>query len=157
MLVSFSFLRDVLSQPTKSLLGLGFEANPPMALKDENAPPMMMMDTDETSPFHIVSQNFAKIGLLTIDQFLQAPADINDRDGPYNYHDRTPTPPPAPKDKEDNNAKGLAAVDGNKVASITQLHQACQRTFGKTDILKYEFIEVDGPNSKSPYHLSSRY
>ena len=112
-------------------------------------PRMMTMDNEDMSPFHLVSQIFAKIGLLTIDQFLQAPADINDCGGWHHYYDRTPTPPAAHKDKVDSNASGLAVADANKVTCITQLHQACQRAFGRTDVLKYEFIEVDGPSGKS--------
>ena len=122
------------------------EANLPTAFKDEN---MIPMDAEDISPFHLVAQTFAKIGLLTFDQFLQAPADINDCGGSYHYCDRTPTPPPALGDKVDSNVTGLAVADDNKVACITRLHQACQRAFGRTDVLKYEFIEVHGPNSKS--------
>lgn len=146
MSASFSLLRDVLSRSSKFLLGLHEEATPPLAMATT-----MMMDTDEPSPFDIVSQNFAKIGLLTLDQFLNAPADIDDCDRPYNYHDGSPSPPPAPKSKEEDASSKPIAADANasnKMACITQLHQACQRAFGKTDALNYEFIEVDGPNSK---------
>jgi hypothetical protein len=106
-------------------------------------------DSDTTPPFEAVSQNLTKIGALTIDRFLRSPPEIDDFDVLYHIHqnrETSPTPPPALPPTE---PKVPIKSDGtSKMQCVAQLHHTCQRVFGKTDMLKFEFIEVDGPNSE---------
>jgi hypothetical protein len=105
-------------------------------------------DADNMPPFEGVNQNIAKIGGVTLDRFLQSPTDVDDFDMPYHIRENqetSPTPPNLPPTELDPPVK----VDGPlKMQCVAQLHHSCQRAFGKTDMLKFEFIEVDGPNSK---------
>lgn len=109
-------------------------------------------DNEALAPFEAVSRNLAKIGSLTIGHFLQSPADAFDV--PYHIQDNrletSPTPPPA---LSATISKQPIPADGpSKMKCVAQLHHACQRAFGKTDLLKFEFIEVDGPNSESTFY-----
>jgi hypothetical protein len=106
-------------------------------------------DNDTIPPFEMVSQNLAKIGSMTIERFLRSPTEIDDFDIPYHMgenRETSPTPPPALPLTE---SKQPIKPDGpSKMQCVAQLHHTCQRVFGKTDMLKFEFIEVDGPNSE---------
>jgi hypothetical protein len=106
-------------------------------------------DTDAIPPFEMVSKNLAKIGAMTIERFLRSPTEVDDFDIPYHIHENretSPTPPPVLPVTE---PKQPVKSDGpSKMQHVAQLHHTCQRVFGKTDILKFEFIEVDGPNSE---------
>lgn len=113
------------------------------------------MDNDNLPPFEVVSRNLSKIGGLSIERFLQAPTDIDEFDLPYHIRDvkeNSPTPPPPPAPPEiipmDISEQGMKTGDAVKLQCVSQLHQACQRSFGKTDVLNYEFIELHGPNSE---------
>jgi hypothetical protein len=103
-------------------------------------------DNDNIPPFEAVSRNLIKIGALTIDDFLQSPTEIDDFDVPHHVHENretSPTPPPPPTESK----QPIKSDSHSKMQCVAQLHHTCQRVFGKTDMLKFEFIEVDGPNS----------
>jgi hypothetical protein len=105
-------------------------------------------DTNTTPPFEIVSINLGKIGGVTIEHFLHSPTKIDDIDIPYHIREireTSPTPPPPLPPSE---AKQPIKSDGpSKMQCVAQLHNTCARIFGKTDMLKFEFIELDGPSS----------
>jgi hypothetical protein len=103
---------------------------------------------DEIPPFEAVSQNLAKLHLTTIDIVLQSPAEVEDFDIPDIRENRetSPTPPPVLPPQE---SKQPIKLDGlSKMQCIAQLHHTCQRVFGKTGLLKFEFVEDNGPNSE---------
>lgn len=117
----------------------------------------MDQDNDAIPPFEVVSQNLAKIGSLTIEQFLQSPTEIVDFDVPYHGQENQPeTSPSPPLAIPPATPKQLTKAEGSsKMQCVAQLHHTCQRVFGKIDLLKFEFIEVDGPNSESLFRVST--
>lgn len=135
--------RSVLTETKPPALGVAKFLSTPLLLS-------MNHDNNAIPPFAVASQNLAKIGSLTIERFLQSPTEIQEFDVPYdaqeNHLETSPTPPPTmlPTTKQ------LTKADSpSKLHCVSQLLHTCQRVFGKTDLLKYEFIEVDGPNSES--------
>lgn len=108
-------------------------------------------DDDTIPPFEAVSKNLVVIGALTIGRYLRAPVETDDFDIPHHIRDTreksAPPPPtlPVPTSSEPKEVKSDAQ---SKMQCVAQLHHTCQRVFGKTDLLKFEFIEVDGPNSE---------
>lgn len=105
-------------------------------------------DTDAIPPFKMVSKNLGKIGGMTIEHFLHSPSKIDDIDIPYHIREireTSPTPPPPLPPSE---AKQPIKSDGpSRMQCVAQLHNTCVRIFGKTDMLKFESIEIDGPSS----------
>jgi hypothetical protein len=119
-------------------------------------PSPMDQDNDAIPPFEVVSQNLAKIGSLTIEQFLQSPTEIVDFDVPYHVQENQPETSPSPPAIPPATPKQLTKAEGSsKMQSVAQLHHTCQRVFGKIDLLKFEFIEVDGPHSESLFRAST--
>lgn len=118
----------------------------PQVVAGEPLQSRIKQDVDIIPPFKVVSQNLAKIGALTIEQFLKAPPEIDDFDV-VNDTDEAKDVSPAPT----NSILDLVSnqqVQQNMDKSIGLLHQTCQRAFGTSEALKFEFIELDGPSSE---------
>ena len=160
--MSLSFcLLDVVSMPhtIQTARRVIRPYSPPLRSKENKTislPPRIVQDDesdddniDNLPPFKAVSRNLIKNGtFMTIDDFLQSSSEIDVFDVPYHVRENretSPTPPPALPSIE---SKQPIKPDGHsKMQCVAQLHHTCQRVFGKTDMLKFEFIEVDGPNS----------
>lgn len=135
----------------RSSVGMDSGRDPPMP-----SPLSWPVDHDETPLFEVVSQNLASIGSLTIEQFLQSPLEIDKLDVPHNVQGKRPETSPAPlvvPPVTVTSKQSTKAGSPSRMQCIAQLHRTCQRVFGRTDILKFEFIEVDGPNSKPLFYV----
>jgi len=106
-------------------------------------------DNDARPVFEVFFQNLPKIGAMTIEQLLRSPSDIDDFDTPYHVQEIRDTSPTPPSPLSPTELKQPIKLDGPpKMECVAQLHHACQRAFRKTDMLKFEYIEEDGPNSE---------
>ncbi|KAF7986956.1 hypothetical protein HWV62_12783 [Athelia sp. TMB] len=103
---------------------------------------------DDLTPFAALSKSLAAIGALSIEDYLRLPEEPPKP--AIQYFTGLPPEmlltPPTPQPRE-------APSDAPpKTHYIAQLHQACQRAFGKTDMLQFTFEERDGPSSASRPH-----
>ncbi|KAF8840465.1 hypothetical protein BDN67DRAFT_644579 [Paxillus ammoniavirescens] len=98
------------------------------------------------STFDIVSRNLADLGGLSLDEYLYG--DTNSSFAPPTHvPQRAASPPPIslPEVSPPAPAKATETVNVN---AVTRLHQTCQRVFGNTNALEFEFIEQNGPRNK---------
>ncbi|KIK81641.1 hypothetical protein PAXRUDRAFT_832706 [Paxillus rubicundulus Ve08.2h10] len=98
------------------------------------------------STFDIVSRNLADLGGLSLDEYLYGDTNSSFTPAPH-VHQRAILPPPLslPEISPPPPAKATETVNVN---AVTRLHQTCQRVFGNTDALEFEFIEQNGPRNK---------
>ncbi|KII84788.1 hypothetical protein PLICRDRAFT_179128 [Plicaturopsis crispa FD-325 SS-3] len=104
-------------------------------------------------PFAEVSQNLEGLGCTSVERFLTSPTD--DPDEYYVALARdiasAPSPPPMPLEPPElkSDTKPIPATNtGTRMQKVARIHQTCQRVFGSTDALKYEFLEENGASSK---------
>jgi len=111
-------------------------------------------DNDSATPFELVSKNLRAIGLLSIDDFLR----LSPNDDKINYEPEldldtpprrtsTHTPEPSPAVESTGALTTEMVIPTMRMQTVARLHQACQRVFGSTDPLDFEFIEENGPDS----------
>jgi len=119
------------------------------------------LNSDAPRPFNLVSHNLQSIGSLPVDRFLFAPSDESDSlDVPYHIQDLgshslfphlVPSPPPTVspelQDQKSGNPLPSQSNPAVRMRNVARLHQTCQRVFGRSDGLNFEFLEEDGANS----------
>lgn len=91
-------------------------------------------DEDEISR-EVLLQNLKKIGAISLQEYFCEDNNIPELT-------QISSPPSA----------AMSAERPTEVAnhnSIARLHQACQKAFGNSNALKYEFIQDDGPQSST--------
>ena len=108
------------------------------------------------TPFDLVSENLAGIGALSVEQFLSSLSDALDQ--PHVVGLRDPDGTTSGPSHEagmnsmlaSNEPTSNAAANANAAAikPLTRLHQTCQRRFGSTEALRFEYIEDNGANSE---------
>ncbi|KIM64482.1 hypothetical protein SCLCIDRAFT_115071 [Scleroderma citrinum Foug A] len=91
--------------------------------------------------YDVVSQNMARIGAISMQQYLYG----DSIPGP---NTNAPSPPPVPVPSPVAPASTARLTESTHLSAIARLNQACQRAFGTTDVLRYEFIEENGQKSK---------
>jgi len=94
--------------------------------------------------YDVVSQNMARIGAISMQQYLYG----DSIPGP---NTNTPSPSPVPVPSSVAPASTTRPAESTHLNAIARLNQACQRVFGNTDVLRYEFIEENGQKS-ARYH-----
>lgn len=90
--------------------------------------------------YDVVSQNMARIGAISMQQYLYG----DSIPGP---NTNAPSPPPVPVPSPVAPASTARLTESTHLSAIARLNQACQRAFGTTDVLRYEFIEENGQKS----------
>jgi hypothetical protein len=133
--------------------------------KDTIADWKLHLNDNSDRPFALVCKNFAKLGSLSVDQFLHAPSDDNVFDLSDDILEIIPrhvstTPPPELPPSEPSAPVTNFTKDGNQASRmqiVARLHQTCQRIFGNPDGLKFEFLEEDGPKSMCATVSMSQY
>ncbi|KZP16311.1 hypothetical protein FIBSPDRAFT_1047558 [Athelia psychrophila] len=129
---------------------------------------------ENATSFEAMSQSLSLIGALTIEHYLHASVELNELDVPYYLRETHETPPAVAvvsqpqgislkgedaqsKTKTENKTRKQLKANTNpeteakakaNAQCIVQLHQTCQKVFGKTDPLKFEFNDLEGPSSK---------
>lgn len=88
--------------------------------------------------------NLAKIGAISLQQYLYGVT----TSGSENIG---PSSSPVPS------TSTARPAESTHLNAIARLNQACQRAFGNTDTLKYEFIEENGQKSTPRYDSTLRH
>lgn len=140
-----------------------------------DAPAHLPQYDEIATSFEAMSQSLNLIGALTIEQYLHASTELNELEVPFYLRESRETPPEAfmvyqpqgvslkgkdaqPKTKVENKTKKQLKANANpeteakakaNAQCIVQLHQTCQKVFGKTDPLKFEFNDIEGPSCAS--------
>lgn len=130
---------------------------------------------ENATPFEAMTQSLSLIGAMTVEHYLHASVELNELDVPYYLREtrETPTIPAVVSQPKGVNLKGEDAQSKTKTEiktkkqlkvtinpeteatakanaqCIVQLHQTCQKVFGKTDPLKFEFNDLEGPSCAS--------
>ncbi|KAJ7475203.1 hypothetical protein B0H11DRAFT_1328411 [Mycena galericulata] len=98
------------------------------------------------SPFDLVSNNLRALGALSISEFLSArPEELSRPDAIYDStYDISPSLASLPSGSA--SSKKTPPSTGNSVATdtsqnVARLHHACQRVFGQSNGLNFEFLE----------------
>jgi hypothetical protein len=108
---------------------------------------------DSERPFEMVSENLLEMGALSTDEYLHSSlADSRIHDTPELVLEMpqrpSPTPSPEPFAPVGDDHSNDPISPSSRMQTVARLHQTCQRAFGSTDALKFEFLEENGANSK---------
>ena len=135
----------------------------PGAMSSENADARAAQVSQ--TPFDQVSKNLADIGAMSVDEFLSSLSDALDQ--PHVVGLRYPEERSGPSQETEmkftsasNEPSSSAVANGNTavIKPLARLQQTCQRRFGSTEALKFEYVEKDGATSEriiSPQHFTS--
>lgn len=111
--------------------------------------------TADDRPFQRVCHNLKRF-TVSLDRYLQAPSDdtLWDESWSERPDGLIPSSEFLPKEYPpvDEHRSGANEDDGSappRIKAIIQLHQACERIFGNTDPLRFEYLEENGNNSRS--------
>jgi hypothetical protein len=108
-------------------------------------------------PFNLVSQNLQELGALSINRYLSAsradllaPSSSHAQPSPETSSTSPLTKPhalPAPfrHVKQPDAAPSSA---GSRMQHVARLYQTCQCAFGGVQVLKFDFVEENGPKCK---------
>jgi hypothetical protein len=92
---------------------------------------------------------------MSVDEFLSSLSDALDQ--PHVVGLRYPEEKSGPSHEAEMNSTSASnepssstAANGNTavIKPLTRLHQTCQRRFGSTEALKFEYVEEDGATSE---------
>ncbi|KIJ67229.1 hypothetical protein HYDPIDRAFT_107958 [Hydnomerulius pinastri MD-312] len=144
------FIRVTASGSWRVCFADHFEFSPEYTMATVLAPPGAIDISQST--FDAVSRNLLNIGGLSLDEYLYGSISGSTKSS-FNTAtravERPLSPLPVTSLPEVLPSTGTAkATETVNVNAVTRLHQTCQRVFGNTDALKFEFIEENGPKSK---------
>jgi hypothetical protein len=109
---------------------------------------------DSPRPFNLVNLNLQQIGCISIDRYLSSNSDADFED--IHYIEVKPVvanlPPSLPEllppvgDLPNPADASVAEPQSSaiKMQNVARLHQACQRAFGGSEGLKFEYIQEGG-------------
>ncbi|KAI6012238.1 hypothetical protein EDC04DRAFT_741974 [Pisolithus marmoratus] len=111
-------------------------------MQPETLEPYDNVDFDiSQATFDSVFQKLTELGAISLHQYLQGSDSIgiSSTNNSSSYPSTSFSPPPASPTRSSHCARHDA---------VSRLNDTCQRVFGNTDPLRYEFLEENGPKSK---------
>ncbi|EGN97416.1 hypothetical protein SERLA73DRAFT_75102 [Serpula lacrymans var. lacrymans S7.3] len=100
--------------------------------------------------FQAVSRNLANMGAISLDEYLNSHTQYDNFGSSQiiEFIEPPSAPSPPPLLSHLSTPSSSKVADTMNIHAVTQLHQACQRAFGKIEALSFDFIEENGPHTK---------
>lgn len=112
-------------------------------------------------PFNLVNTNLQQMGCISLDRFLSSSSDADFEDIHYievKPATVTQTPLPLPQIsipiEQPSDASSEPQSSAVKMQNVARLHQACQRAFGGSEGLKFDYIQENGSQCMSNLYCS---